>query len=736
MKFSQLPEVLRYKETISVEESRVEEFKAIQFSKSPIQAIISLARKYINAFLNTEGGNIWFGIEDDGTIKGIYFSDIDVSALTTGFRRIIDNVTPRIDRDSVQMSFLRVEGRTNHSVVVIQVFPGQSPVYFTNRYRNKAYIRRDGGCARLNASAILQRVSMSRGGNGSMVPRPSFSMVFTGRTENINNAIEFFTPLFAPHSHQKWSESVKPHVLVLHGIPSTGKRTIAKHIVQALQVKFRINFTVTVSLPHAAESPKSASRIMTQIIRGVDPSRVPTGLIDGTPLTPRDAPLAAGEGAAEFDAGAQGPSTPPPFVEPKTLQEALRGLSLSVSHPSATLMSRYSELFPAQRAVIVITGLGSASIISDLVPRGQRCAFVITTDKRPNLDHIKEIEVRYESVQPLGEEASVALAMALAPGRIDGGEAAEIAELCHGLPSAITVICASLSTRPELRPAAVIAALRKMRPRRRIRSIASEAFAFMEKLPGPLLESLLSLCVFHGPFSVDAAAAVLERIDGEARTAPGDSSSASDDPAACERAALGKRHLAELAAHSLVSPCAPSRYQISSFVGEWARSLDGAAVRRRAARAVFAYFLRLLRDLHVLSLRARAAGSLHVDEVPASVGPLLMSLDKLPGSPNPPQGDVWPSPVLESSIVSIIDMEMDHIIAIMEMIRKEELPLSDDVVAFIGEFRYFSSRVPNENIEDFLILLSNDSTPAARPAPVEADLLRVARARSPPSEER
>jgi predicted HTH transcriptional regulator len=53
------------------DESRTTEFKSLTASRQPLARIIDLTEKYMNAFLNAEGGTIHFGIEDDGMIVGL-----------------------------------------------------------------------------------------------------------------------------------------------------------------------------------------------------------------------------------------------------------------------------------------------------------------------------------------------------------------------------------------------------------------------------------------------------------------------------------------------------------------------------------------------------------------------------------------------------------------------------------------------------------------------------------------
>jgi hypothetical protein len=58
-------------DSIAVEEDREHEFKAVQQTKNPMQAISEHCKKYINAFLNTDGGTMYFGVEDDGRLVGV-----------------------------------------------------------------------------------------------------------------------------------------------------------------------------------------------------------------------------------------------------------------------------------------------------------------------------------------------------------------------------------------------------------------------------------------------------------------------------------------------------------------------------------------------------------------------------------------------------------------------------------------------------------------------------------------
>ena len=70
--YSPPPMILKQGEILHAEEDRMTEFKAVQFTKRLIETVLKLAQEYINAFLNTDGGAIYFGLE----LSVHYFSDL------------------------------------------------------------------------------------------------------------------------------------------------------------------------------------------------------------------------------------------------------------------------------------------------------------------------------------------------------------------------------------------------------------------------------------------------------------------------------------------------------------------------------------------------------------------------------------------------------------------------------------------------------------------------------------
>src|SRR5438128_590135 len=57
---------------VVLEETREIEFKAMpQNSKNPVSEVVSKVERYVVAFLNAEGGSIFWGIDDNGIANGV-----------------------------------------------------------------------------------------------------------------------------------------------------------------------------------------------------------------------------------------------------------------------------------------------------------------------------------------------------------------------------------------------------------------------------------------------------------------------------------------------------------------------------------------------------------------------------------------------------------------------------------------------------------------------------------------
>lgn len=99
--------------------------------------------KNVAAFMNTAGGTLLVGIDDEGNILGL---DADYGVMKKpnpdGFELIFNNAFSKMIgaefRQFVRLSFPEIEGKT---ICLIAVQPSTSPVYFSNQGKEQFYIR-------------------------------------------------------------------------------------------------------------------------------------------------------------------------------------------------------------------------------------------------------------------------------------------------------------------------------------------------------------------------------------------------------------------------------------------------------------------------------------------------------------------------------------------------------------------------------------------------------------------
>ena len=199
-----LGEVLPGGETQTIEfKSCVQRQSSAECGSEEEHAIMTIKTKvgrYISAFLNSSGGCILFGIEDDGTVTGVGVNE----RLRVQTVKAIDNAVgvldPQVEVNMVTHCFAPVTsaegdghgdgvvedlphacGRGSHSVaaglsvVLVMVQPSevrrQQPVYYLNPSSLEAWIRRHESLHRMDATLINQREAEFAEATGRSVAR-------------------------------------------------------------------------------------------------------------------------------------------------------------------------------------------------------------------------------------------------------------------------------------------------------------------------------------------------------------------------------------------------------------------------------------------------------------------------------------------------------------------------------------------------------------------------------------
>ena len=79
--FEELPERLRFMDKVAVTESQRHEFKAMQITANLLVAAREFFRTYMNGFVNSSGGTLWLGVEDNSEVKGLEISEGMIQSL-------------------------------------------------------------------------------------------------------------------------------------------------------------------------------------------------------------------------------------------------------------------------------------------------------------------------------------------------------------------------------------------------------------------------------------------------------------------------------------------------------------------------------------------------------------------------------------------------------------------------------------------------------------------------------
>lgn len=112
--------------------------------------------RYICAFLNSKGGTIYFGINDQGHVKGCELRDYEQRAFQKKLFEELKNFTPPVNEQDVSVKFVPVykdEKISSLYVVEIHIKPKEfDEVYFTSK--KECYSKRSASISHLSAKEI------------------------------------------------------------------------------------------------------------------------------------------------------------------------------------------------------------------------------------------------------------------------------------------------------------------------------------------------------------------------------------------------------------------------------------------------------------------------------------------------------------------------------------------------------------------------------------------------------
>jgi hypothetical protein len=184
---------------------------------------------------------MYFGVEDDGTVKGVPFSRKGRDLLRLGIDMTVSHIKPQVDPQLVKVVLVPVESEASRKakakelkarersgsrgdsltrfVVEIHIGRGNAPVYLTQD--GNAYFRRSGSVYKMDQELVQRRMERGRPlfqGDVLQVPKE-----FIGRQRELAQIREYILE----RQNQKYV------LVLLHGLPMTGKSTLARQLVDS-----------------------------------------------------------------------------------------------------------------------------------------------------------------------------------------------------------------------------------------------------------------------------------------------------------------------------------------------------------------------------------------------------------------------------------------------------------------------------------------------------------------------
>jgi hypothetical protein len=146
---------------VAVEETRYHEFKEIK-GLNPVRAIRKIVDEYVVAFLNREGGRIYWGIRDeDRVVVGVHLNFRQRDEVRRAITDKICRIQPALAPSAYQINFHDVfqDGQAVPDLFVIEVVvprPQTNLLYFSGA--NEVFVKTDAGKKRLSGMELQDEI--------------------------------------------------------------------------------------------------------------------------------------------------------------------------------------------------------------------------------------------------------------------------------------------------------------------------------------------------------------------------------------------------------------------------------------------------------------------------------------------------------------------------------------------------------------------------------------------------
>eukprot|EP01105_Mastigella_eilhardi_P024126 TRINITY_DN6226_c0_g1_i1.p1 TRINITY_DN6226_c0_g1~~TRINITY_DN6226_c0_g1_i1.p1 ORF type:complete len:727 (-),score=155.98 TRINITY_DN6226_c0_g1_i1:73-2187(-) len=446
-------------ENANIEEDKRHELKSVH-KQDPVEYLPRVAVKYINAFLNSEGGTIYFGVENDGCVSGVSLDRAERDACRLKLDNSLLVFQPQVDPDMWSMRFVPVVPPTGVQpvpdlfVIEITVRRGKGPIYFTNSQgkHRKAYVRQQASTSEMSESMIADRKAFGRATSLTLTARPK---TLIGRDEELARISSFI-------------KSACAHLVVvsLHGLPLVGKSSLAQQVLDDCRKEYP-DLHCTVNFTGEKTPYITTSEAMMGVIRLMYPTAAP----------------------------------------PRCETE---------------LVGLYQACFRGRRCVLFVENVGNAAQVAAVLPMHTAACVVLVTSRKDLLLDASLPSCACLSIRlgPLSLDSASKLLLSLVPSQqVDRATAEQIVKLCYNMPMPILFVASRINRSP-LRTSAAEACLQDLRVLARGDSGGSGGrtaeFFFGGMLrPDELPADAAPLVVFPGSFDCTAAGSVLLQEEHE-----------------------------------------------------------------------------------------------------------------------------------------------------------------------------------------------------------------------------
>ena len=487
-------------------------YRSVNPGEGAVRAVTQLAKTFLNAFVNSAGGVLYIGLDRENRVAGLELSREKRDKLRLCVDSVFSAFAPQLDVSLYRLSLIPVVDRSSGApidslyVVQLQGLAGDYPLYFTDMERTQAYTMAGDIPTLLSQMDIIQRFQFGRPSSQKLVGSPGegaltnlntlqadrrvFALV--GRREILSKAMNFLNDT---------KNTAVTRVLLLYGLPRTGKTAIANEIVYQLSHDNPNAYVITQNLKGVTTSNVKTETAMTRIIRSFFnfsyTNNTPKASSSLSPLSssPRlehnfnnnnnNKNSPGSDNSHDFTEGNWGTQAQSSFSDPpydpsisardygalntadhlsirisgsqcmrtsdaatgKVIDELCKCFTKAEDIPPQETSNYYRNLFAPRETILKLENAGDDALVSALIPFCCRCKVVITSRSRIRLSHkILGPSIAFTEIQvpPMTLDEATDLVSMLSP-QLDREEAERLANFSGCLPEVISVLSSSLN---------------------------------------------------------------------------------------------------------------------------------------------------------------------------------------------------------------------------------------------------------------------------------------------------